>query len=232
VGVNGQIAIGEGRAGAVAGGMSSAMLSFNPRSNSDGFFFQNNGGTLGPVVLNPNVAPTEARAEFRAEDSNGNISRALVKTTTGVGRASLIAMPSIPEVKPPTSSGGGTLAPIVRWTDTLTSMYECHLVLKTGGSQREWRIYGRRADMDLASVFGEVSIQLPSMFAFSTAEVGSPLPSISSLVDQYVDAIQVPDVDLNGITDFFFDDLRFSNPNPNLDQDLRFARGRRIEILY
>ena len=151
---------------------------------------------------------------------------------TAGGRVTAINLPSIPEAQAPVfSSGGTTTAPKIAWKDTLASMYTAHIVFKQGGSSREWRIYVRRGDADLSNP-GFVALQLPTIISLSTTEVGSPLPTISSLVDQYVDGFTVPSIDLNGLTDFFFDDLRFSLPDPNLDGDLRFARGKKIEIVY
>jgi hypothetical protein len=231
VGVTGQVAVGFGRAGFLAGVNTTATVSFDPRVNSSGFFFLNR-ANVQPEILNPNVFPTETRIEVRVQDTDGNISRALAKTMTGSGPVGSIFLPTIPENKPPVfSSGGSTTAPKVAWRDTLASMYTVHIFIKTGGSQREWKIYVRRGDADL-TVPGQASIQLPSLFAVSTTEVGTPLPTIASLVDQAVDATTVPSIDLNGILDFFFDDLRFSLPDSSLDGDLRFARGKRSEIVY
>jgi hypothetical protein len=232
VGVTGQVAVGDGRAGFQFGLNTTATVSFDPRVNTSGFFFVDNGGAIQPEILNPNAFPAPTRIETRAEDDNGNVSRALVKTMTAGGRVTAINLPSIPEAQAPVfSSGGTTTAPKIAWKDTLASMYTAHIVFKQGGSSREWRIYVRRGDADLSNP-GFVALQLPTIISLSTTEVGSPLPTISSLVDQYVDGFTVPSIDLNGLTDFFFDDLRFSLPDPNLDGDLRFARGKKIEIVY
>lgn len=233
MGLTGMLAIGDGRAGSVLAGSSTATTSFDPKVNSAGYFYETSSGSVVASPVNPNAINSDARIEVRAEDVNGNISRALVPPVTGLGPVLGIALPNIPQTQAPVASSGsgGLLAPKIRWTDTLTSIFVAQLTIKQTSPNRLWRVYVRRANAD-TSTFGFAAIQLPSLLGLSTAEVGAPLPTIASLVDQSVDAIQLESLDLYGFTDFFFDDLRFSSILGSSGVISTFARSRKVEIVY
>lgn len=235
LGIPGQIAIGAGRTGVISGVNVSVATSFDPNSD-DEFVVVDPGqnppfGTVVPAPVSPNSAPTDARVVVRAQDQAGAISRAMVRSATTVGGAIAgITLPDVPSVLAPVSSGGGTSAPKIKFTDTLSSgndLYIAKLRMKQQTPVRVWDVYLLRSSGDV-SVPGEVSIQLPSIAAFSGV-AGTPIPSAGALLDQTVDAIVLPGLQF---TDFFFDDLRQAQPDVNVEDPVTFARSPKAEIIY
>jgi hypothetical protein len=171
------------------------------------------------------------RFSVRAEDAQGNVARTLALATTPFGPVSAINLPTIPAVQPSTPAGAqGKLAPKIWWDNTIASLYVAHLGVTSGSTVREWRVFARIADTD-QSVFGLIGLQLPSLTELSGA-AGTPLPSLGSLVSQWVDAITNQEIDAVGFSDFFFDDLRFTSVTSQYIADLRFARSKKVEIVY
>lgn len=232
VGVIGQIPVGEGRAGNAVGGLVSVANSFDPKVNTTGLFKKVDSNTNALVVdpVDPMNFQTDVRIGVRVEDSEGNVSRALALATSTNGSVTGIGLPVIPAVQPSTPASGGLLAPKVWWNDTNASMYVVHLVITSGSTSREWRLYTLVGGTD-QSQFGKLGLQLPNLTGLGS-EGGAPLPVMGSLVKQYVDGITLPQITSNGWAGFFFDDLRFSAPLPGFDADLRFARSKKVEIIY
>lgn len=235
LGVNGLVGIGEGRNSTISGVSTVVAINFNPKAN-DQFFtvdpLQNPPfGTIVSSPIDPNSAPTDARVEVRAEDSVGRITRTLSRSATTGGALAAMTLPNIPETLAPQSSATiSKNSPKIFWTDTAASsdgFYIIHLRMKQSSPVREWRIYIPRANAD-TSVPTQASLQLPSLTAFG-ASAGSPIPASASLVDQFVDAIVQQGLDFN---DFFFEDLRAGQPDPNFEGDVTFARGLKAEIIY
>jgi hypothetical protein len=233
VGVIGQVAVGEGRAGLTSGANVPVATSFNPKVNTTGLFKKIDVGTgkLVADIIDPFNYPTDVRFSVRAEDAQGNIARTLALATSTFGPVSAINLPTIPAVQPSTPAGAqGTLAPKIWWDNTIASLYVAHLGVTSGSTVREWRVFVRIADTD-QSVFGLIGLQLPSLTELSGA-AGTPLPSLGSLVSQWVDAITNQEIDAVGFSDFFFDDLRFTSVTSSYIADLRFARSKKVEIVY
>jgi hypothetical protein len=235
-GVSGQIGIGLGRNSSIVGLTTTVSVNFDPKVNSNFFAVdpaQNPPfGTVVPFPVDPNTSPTDARFEVRAEDASGRVARTMARSATTAGPIAAVTLPDVPAVTSPTSAGGGTDSPLVRWTDTLAgsgtdALYVVRLRMKQANPVREWRIFLRRASGDF-SVAGQLGIQVPSL-AIITGAAGSPILTAGSLADQLVDALRVPGLSFN---DFFFEDLRTLGSDPSLEQDATFARSQKVEIIY
>ncbi|MFN0206015.1 MAG: hypothetical protein ACKVS6_06840 [Planctomycetota bacterium] len=236
MGVAGQLAVGAGRNSDIAGLNTTVSINFDPRAD-DNFFtvdpLQNPPfGTVVSAPVDPNTAPTDARVVVRSEDNLGQVARTLARSATAGGNIASLTLPAIPAVEAPTSAGGGTDAPKVKWTDTLVgtgtdALYVIRLRMKQSSPVREWRVYLPRANGDFSSV-GSVKFQLPSLAIISTP-AGAPIPTAGTLVDQIVDAVRQPGLDF---TDFFFDDLRQILPDLSNEDEATFARSQKIEIIY
>ncbi len=230
VGVRGQISVGAGRAGQIVGDSTTLALSFDPKANA--FLFDGSGGTVQPAPLDPNSDPTTVRAHVRVEDTNGNVSRVGVRTTTSGGAAIAgITLPTIPQTLPETTSGAAGLeAPKVRWSDTVTtsdSLSIVELSLKSFTPLRRWTVFVRRDDADL-SVVGQVALQLPSLVGFA-GSIGTQVPAPGTKLDQRVGTLGFPGLDF---LDFFFDDLHQGPADPSDEDPVTFARGRNLEITF
>lgn len=230
VGAPGQLAVGVGRADAVIGLSTAATVNFSPNANAH--FFKASGGSVVADPIAPNVAPTDARVTVRAQDTNGNVSRALVRSATAGGPIAGVTLPAIPGTRASTPAlPPATDSPTVRWDDstpTSDGFYVVRLRTKTT-TIREWRVYVARVDANTITVPGEASIQLPSLAAYAGTEIGTPAPTAGNNLDQLVDAISLPGLSL---TDFFFEDLAAAQPNPAVEAPVTIARGQALVITF
>ncbi|MBL8695831.1 MAG: Ig-like domain-containing protein [Planctomycetes bacterium] len=228
VGTTGMIGVGGGRSDSVSGSSGTVSLSFNPKINS--LLFDTSGAAVTAAPLDPNAPGTLVTAGVRAQDGDGRITRSYVRTNTSGGSISGITLPPVPSTLAQISATGPFEAPKIRWTDVAPSgdgLYLVQLRMKQFAPIREWRVYVPRTAADL-TVGGEAAIQLPSLVAFGT-EVGAAIPLPGAKLDQLIEAIHFPGLDL---FDFFFDDLRVGQTSPSEEDPFTIARGVSAEITY